>query len=302
MIEWTSLLGFGEAGQAFAQPGVAAFDIATENGETRPLKIAEFESAEIRWSATPAGALAQADLVLCLVTADQALAAAQRCAPLLKPGTLWLDMNSVAPATKREAAQAIEAGGGRYVDVAVMAPVLPARLAVPLLVAGSHAEAAADALRAYGFTKVSVAGPTVGDASAIKMIRSVMVKGLEALTAECVLAAERAGVREAVLASLDTSWREQGWAERVDYNLDRMLAHGTRRAAEMEEVAKTLSDLGVDPAMTRGTIQRQREMGVLGVDPPDGLKAKLAMLVGAEDAGPWLKAGVTISETGERAA
>ncbi len=283
MIEWTSLLGFGEAGQAFAQPGVAAFDIATENVHTRLHKIAEFERADVRWSATPAGALAHADLILSLVTADQALVAAQRCAPLLRQGALWLDMNSVAPATKREAAQAIEAAGGRYVDVAVMAPVLPARLSVPLLVAGPHAEPAVEALRAYGFTKVSIAGPMVGDASAIKMIRSVMVKGLEALTAECVLAAERAGVREAVLASLDASWREQGWAERVDYNLDRMLAHGVRRAAEMEEVAKTLSDLGVDPAMTRGTIQRQREMGALMMTPPDGLTAKLAAIEAREE-------------------
>jgi len=283
MIEWTSLVGFGEAGQAFAQPGVAAFDIATENGETRPLKITQFESAQIRWSATPAGALARADLVLCLVTADQALTAAQRCAPLLKPGALWLDMNSVAPGTKREAAQAIEVAGGRYVDVAVMAPVLPARLAVPLLVAGPHADTAAAALRTYGFTKVSVSGPNVGDASAIKMIRSVMVKGLEALTAECVLAAERAGVREAVLASLDASWKDQSWAARADYNLDRMLAHGTRRAAEMEEVAKTLTDLGVDPAITRGTIQRQRELGALNMTPPDGLAAKLAAIETREE-------------------
>jgi 3-hydroxyisobutyrate dehydrogenase-like beta-hydroxyacid dehydrogenase len=283
MIEWTSLVGFGEAGQAFAQPGVAAFDIATENGETRPLKITQFESAQIRWSATPAGALARADLVLCLVTADQALAAAQRCAPLLKSGALWLDMNSVAPGTKREAAEVVEASGARYVDVAVMAPVLPARLSVPLLVAGPHADAAAEALRGYGFTKVAVSGPHVGDASAIKMIRSVMVKGLEALTAECVLAAERAGVREAVLASLDASWKEQSWAARVDYNLDRMLAHGTRRAAEMEEVAKTLEDLGVDPAMTRGTIQRQREMGALDLTPPEGLTAKLAAIEAREE-------------------
>ena len=280
MIEATSLLGFGEAGQAFAQPGVAAFDIKTEIPATRLTKIREYERADIRWSATPAGALAQADLVLCLVTADQALAAAQRCAPLLKSGTLWLDMNSVAPGTKREAAQAIEAAGGRYVDVAVMAPVLPAQLGVPLLVAGAHAEDAAEALRAYGFTKVAVSGSNVGDASAIKMIRSVMVKGLEALTAECVLAAERAGVRGAVLASLDASWKEQSWATRADYNLDRMLAHGTRRAAEMEEVAKTLSDLGVDPAMTHGTIQRQREMGALGLAPPEGLTAKLDAIGG----------------------
>lgn len=280
MHEAVALIGFGEAGQAFARPDIAAFDIKTEAPETRLIKIAEFERVDVRWSATPAGALAQAGAVLSLVTADQALVAAQRCAPLLRARALWLDMNSVAPGTKRDAAGVIEAAGGRYVDVAVMAPVLPARLAVPLLVAGPHAEGAAEALRAYGFTKVSIAGPNIGDASAIKMIRSVMVKGLEALTAECVLAAERAGVRDAVLASLDASWKEQGWAERVDYNLDRMLAHGTRRAAEMEEVAKTLSDLGVDPAMTRGTIQRQREMGGLDLTPPDGLTAKLDAIEG----------------------
>lgn len=280
MIGRTSLLGFGEAGAAFAQPGAAAFDIKTENVQTRPAKIADYESAQIRWSPTPAGALADAEMVLCLVTADQALAAAQGCAPLLRPGTLWCDMNSVAPGTKQAAARAVEAAGGRYVDVAVMAPVLPARLAVPLLVAGPHAGDAATALRAYGFASVSVAGPRVGDASSIKMIRSVMVKGLEALTAECVLAAHRAGVADAVLASLDASWKEQGWAARADYNLDRMLAHGTRRAAEMEEVAKTLSDLGVDPAMTRGTIRRQRAMGAIGLVPPDGLTAKLDAIGG----------------------
>ena len=83
MIGVTSLVGFGEAGQAFAQPGVAAFDIATENGETRPQKIAEFESAEIRWSATPAGALAHAELVLSLVTADQAHLTWTRGQPML---------------------------------------------------------------------------------------------------------------------------------------------------------------------------------------------------------------------------
>ena len=303
MHEAVTLIGFGEAGQAFARPDIAAFDIKTEAPETRLIKIAEFERADVRWSATPAGALAQADAVLSLVTADQALVAAQRCAPLVRARALWFDMNSVAPGTKRDAAATIEAAGGRYVDVAVMAPVLPARFAVPLLVAGPHALEASEALRSYGFTNVSVAGPKVGDASAIKMIRSVMVKGLEALTAECVLAAERAGVRDAVFASLDASWKEQGWAERVDYNLDRMFAHGIRRAAEMEEVAKTLADLGVDPAMTRGTIQRQRELGALGISPPDGLAAKLAMLDGVEEeAGPRLKAGVTISGSGESAA
>ena len=265
-------IGFGEAGQAFARPGIRAYD-------RKGAAIGDaYGATGVIGCHTPAEALADADAVFSLVTADQALPAARAYAALLAPGALWLDMNSVAPDTKRAAAQAVATAGGRYVDVAVMAPVLPARLAAPLLLAGRHAAEAEAVLRDHGFTNVAIAGPAIGAASSIKMIRSVMVKGLEALTAECALAAERAGVLDPVIASLDASWKPQGWETRIDYNLDRMMAHGLRRAAEMEEVAVTLAALGVDPAMTRGTIERQRTLGGLGLTPPAGLTAKLAAL------------------------
>jgi 3-hydroxyisobutyrate dehydrogenase-like beta-hydroxyacid dehydrogenase len=169
-------------------------------------------------------------------------------------------MNSVAPGTKRSAARAVEAAGGRYVDVAVLAPVEPARLAVPLLLAGAAADEAMAALAQAGFTNLRVVGGEVGRASAIKMIRSVMVKGIEALTAEMMLAAEAAGVADEVLASLDASERPRPWPERAAYNLERMTTHGLRRAAEMEEAVRTLTALGVAPVMTEGTVHRQREM------------------------------------------
>jgi 3-hydroxyisobutyrate dehydrogenase-like beta-hydroxyacid dehydrogenase len=163
------------------------------------------------------------------------------------------------------AAAAIDAAGGHYVDVAVMAPVDPGRLAVPLLVSAEAAGEAAARLAALGFADVRVVGAEVGRASAIKMIRSVMVKGIEALTAECVLAAEAAGVRGEVLASLDAGWRTQSWEDRAGYNLGRMLVHGRRRAAEMEDVVRTLDDLGTGSAMSRAAAGRQREMGALGL-------------------------------------
>lgn len=297
MTRAIAFIGFGEAAETFAQPGDAAFDIKTDDPASRAAKLADYDAGGVRGYETAREALNGAAVVLSLVTADQALLAAQDDAALLAPGTLWLDMNSVAPGTKRAAAAAIEAAGGRYADVAVMAPVHPAGMAVPLLVAGPHAADAAAALEAIGFFNVHVAGSRVGDASAIKMIRSVMVKGIEALTAECVLAAERAGVTEAVIASLDASARTQGWGERADYNLDRMLAHGARRAAEMEEVAKTLEELGIEPAMTRGTVARQREIGTLGVGVPDGLAAKLAAI---DERVAGLRHGVTT--VGEEAA
>lgn len=272
MAEAFTFIGFGEAGAAFARPGAMAYDRKTDTAETRAAKLADYAAARVTGAATAAEALANAKVVLSLVTADQALPAAEACAANLPAGALFLDMNSVAPSTKRAAAKAIGAG---YVDVAIMSPVLPAGHAVPLLVAGERAEEAEAQLRAYGFTNVRVVGASVGEASAIKMIRSVMVKGMEALTAECLLAAHRAGVTDAVLASLDTSREQPDWTARADYNLDRMLVHGLRRAAEMEEVARTLEDLGVEPALTRGTIARQRELGSLGLRPATGLAAKL---------------------------
>jgi 3-hydroxyisobutyrate dehydrogenase-like beta-hydroxyacid dehydrogenase len=220
-------------------------------------------------------------MVLSLVTADQALAAARDYARLLEPGALWLDMNSVAPETKREAAATIEAAGGRYVDVAVMSPVRPAGRTVPMLMAGPHAASAFATLTAIGFTKVSIAGDQVGDAAAIKMIRSVMVKGIEALSAECALAAARAGVTGAVIGSLDASWQEQSWDAHFDYSLDRMMVHGSRRAAELEEVAMTLEALGVAPLMTRAAQSHHRMIGDRGVRPPTGLAAKLHALAEA---------------------
>lgn len=253
-----ALIGFGEAGSTFAEgarwrDSAWAFDIS-------PHKKTDMDAAGVIACDTAKEAVRDAPFVLSLVTADQALAAATACARLLNSGTIWCDMNSVAPATKCKAAGIIESAGGRYVDVAVLAPVNLARMAVPLLVSGSAAVDAESLLNQAGFTNVRVVGTEVGQASAIKMIRSIMVKGIEALSAELMLAAQAAGVSEEVLASLDASERSISWAQRATYNLERMKTHGARRAAEMEEVAKTLAALGVEPVMTRGTIQRQREM------------------------------------------
>jgi 3-hydroxyisobutyrate dehydrogenase-like beta-hydroxyacid dehydrogenase len=282
MSQRIALIGFGEAGRTFANAAqwretASVFDIKTLSNATAPAMQAAYAAAGVTGCETLAQALDGAEVVLSLVTADQTPIAAQAAAKSLPKGALFCDLNSVSPGTKQRNAAAIEAAGGRYVDVAVMSPVQPAAMNVPLLVAGPHAEAGADMLRSIGFTKVSISGGCIGDASATKMVRSVMVKGIEALTAEMLLAAEQADVTDAVLASLGGDW-----AQKADYNLDRMLAHGLRRAAEMEEVVVTLTELGIEPLMTRGTVLRQRAMGDLlqGSAMPEDLKAKLAYLAG----------------------
>lgn len=147
-----------------------------------------------------------------------------------------------------------------------------------MLVSGPHSEEGAALLRSLGMTGVRIVAGPVGTASSIKMIRSVVVKGIEALTAECVFAAHKAGVLDEVLASLDASPPPASWAARADYNLERMMVHGARRAAEMEEVVRTLDALGTGSAMSRGTVVRQRVIGGLALAARAGLAAKLATL------------------------
>lgn len=272
-----ALIGFGEAASTFA--GAAGWGERTRGWDLLAARQAAMAEGGIVAASSAAGALVGAPLVLSLVTADQALAAATDYAPHLAAGALWCDMNSVAPETKRQAARVIEAAGGRYVDVAVLAPVEPGRLAVPLLLAGPVAEAGEAELRGVGFTNLRVVGAQVGKASAIKLVRSIMVKGIEALTAEMMMAAHVAGVTDEVLASLDASDQSLGWDQRADYNLDRMLVHGERRSAEMYEASEMLRDLGISPIMTEGTVQWQEGLGLLGIaDPPKGHRAKLAAI------------------------
>lgn len=283
-----ALLGFGEAGRAFAigedgdarWPALQVFDIAmTAKDASDSVRQAIADAitevgAHSRNSAKDVANGARA--ILSLVTADQVEMAASSVLESLSPETLYLDFNSVAPSTKQAAAKLIEEAGGHYVDVAVMSPVLPARRNTPLRLSAPQAPRAALLLNLLGFRNVLVVGDKVGQASAVKMIRSVIVKGMEALTAECLSAAQQAGVVDQVLASLQASEKIMPWSERADYNLDRMLVHGLRRAAEMREVVKTLNELGVDASMTQGTVRHQQALGELGLKPPpETLNAKL---------------------------
>lgn len=268
-----ALVGFGEAGHAFASgwslpPTVRpkAYDVKLHDEATSGQVLERCASAGAEPVADANKALDGAGLVFSVVTADQALEAARTCAPHLAQNALWLDCNSCAPQTKQQAALLIEAAGGRYVDVAVMAPVYPKRHEVPLLLAGPHAAEAASVIVRLGM-RPSVSGDRIGDASSIKMLRSVMIKGLEALTTECLLAARRAGVEDAVLASLQASDPGFDWRARGSYNLERMMVHGARRAAEVEEVCATLRGLGLPDWMSRGTVEWQRRVSSLGIAP-----------------------------------
>ena len=270
-----AFLGFGEAAHAFldgwrTEPGfkarVCAYDIKTDSpdAQVRMAKRADYAAAHVLGASTAPEAVAGAEALFSVVTADQAHEAALAALPGLVKGALFFDCDSCAPQTKARTAQEVEAAGGRYVDVAVMAPVHPRLHRTPLLISGPHAEAAARALAALGMLAKIHEGP-VGAASSVKMIRSIMMKGLEALVCECVLAGRKAGVIETVLDSLDDTYPGFDWKTRSAYMLERVMTHGVRRAAEMREVALTVDLLGLKGEMSRASVSWQQAIGELGL-------------------------------------
>jgi 3-hydroxyisobutyrate dehydrogenase-like beta-hydroxyacid dehydrogenase len=268
-----AFIGFGEAGRAFCDtlrvreraPRFSAYDLRDDAA----MRAAMAERG-VRHGGTPAEAMAGADWIISAVTADQSLEAAEAAAPALVQGQVFFDINSVSPGRKHATAAVIEGAGAAYVDMAVMAPVHPRGHATPVLVAGATIERLAPDLAALGFAADPV-GPEAGSATAIKMVRSLFVKGLEAITVEALLAASASGCFDRVLASLSSSFPGLGWPENAAYNFERTLRHGTRRAAEMRESARTLDDLGLTGSLADAIADVLARMGALAAtDLPEG--------------------------------
>jgi 3-hydroxyisobutyrate dehydrogenase-like beta-hydroxyacid dehydrogenase len=256
-----ALIGYGEVGRILAedlraqQLPVVAFDLKlhTEAGAAMHEHAAQHR---VRLAATHAEAVHEAMLVISAVTASQTLAVAQACAPAMLPGCFFLDFNSASPGAKVSAAQRVNASGARYVEGAVMTSLPPYRIKVPLLLGGPDAAALAPLLQTLGFAP-RVASSQLGVASATKMCRSVMIKGLEAMVIESFTTARHYGVEDAVIASLHETFPAIDWEQQATYFFQRVIEHGRRRAEEVREVAITVREAGLEPWSAAGTAQRQ---------------------------------------------
>jgi 3-hydroxyisobutyrate dehydrogenase-like beta-hydroxyacid dehydrogenase len=258
-----TLLGFGEAGSILSSElvkagaqSVATYDIKFGQGEG-PAMMARAEAAGVHSAMSAAEAAAGSDIIIAAVTASSSVDAARTAAGYIKPNQFYFDLNSVSPGKKREAARLIEDAGGKFVDVAVMAPVPPYGVKVPMAVAGKWGQAAAERLVPFGF-RIEVFDREVGYVSAMKMCRSVMIKGIESLIIEAMTAAHAYDVVDQVIPSLDEYFKGKDWRWQTEYMFGRVIEHGVRRAAEMREAAKTVAEIGLEPLMTAATAERQQ--------------------------------------------
>jgi 3-hydroxyisobutyrate dehydrogenase-like beta-hydroxyacid dehydrogenase len=229
------LIGLGEVGQVLAtdldrQSGLelSAWDRLFPLKDSDPRRAA-LTRPYLRCAQSMSGAVHDRSLLISAVTADECLAAAAEAARALTPGTYYLDLHSVSPQ----------------------------RIASPVWLGGPHAADFLSRAHSLGFTGAAVYSSRLGAASAAKMCRSVIIKGMEALLAESLLTARRYGVEDAVLTSLGDLFPVGDWRKLARYMIGRSLQHGRRRAEEMREVVRTVAEAGFEPWMSRGCVERQ---------------------------------------------
>lgn len=282
-----ALLGFGEAGSAIAR-GLAAdggWRGPSQPGDNAPRRLIAIDPAldkdargtalgkearrlDVAIADRYGEALSQADLVICAVQGEHALEAATSAAPLLKKGAHYLDLCTVTGKMSDEDRAPIEASGGRYIDVAVMGGFFKSGIKAPMLVAGEDVEPVVAWMNANGFVAKAL-GAKPGNASSVKMLRSVIVKGIEALAVESFVTAERQGILKEVmgcLGDIDAGTFSGSLAMLVQTHI----VHAHRRWEEMGLVARTLRETGVEPLMTEAIEKSHRRTVDAAIAPADG--------------------------------
>jgi 3-hydroxyisobutyrate dehydrogenase-like beta-hydroxyacid dehydrogenase len=259
------LVGYGEVGKIFGaglkdKSGVAAvtaWDLKFADPATQATETAHATTAGIAAQPSMQALCAASELIISAVTASNTLAVAQEAAAYIRPGTVFLDLNSASPGTKQKAAALIDAAGAHYVEAGVMTSVPPYGIKVPMLLGGAMAGELAALLTGWGLDAKAVS-EKLGVASAIKMCRSVMIKGLEALVIESYTTARKYGVEDHVLPTLAETFPSIDWPKQGAYFFSRVVQHGKRRAEEMREAANTVREAGFEPVMSAGIADKQQ--------------------------------------------
>jgi len=282
-FDTVGLVGYGEVGRIFAsglRPSVgmvAAWDLRFADPEHQAAALGHARQAGVEACSGMQGLCAAADLVISAVTASNTLAVAREAAQHIRPGTVFLDLNSASPGTKQAAAALIDAAGAVYVEAGVMTSVPPYGIRVPMLLGGARAEELAPVLQGWGMDARPVSD-RLGVASAIKMCRSVMIKGLEALVIESYATARAYGVEEHMIPTLEETFPSIDWQKQGAYFFSRVVQHGQRRAEEMREAANTVREAGFEPFMAAAIADKQQWVAD---------QARAGTFTGVAQGAPW---------------
>lgn len=266
-----AFIGFGEAGSAVSETlrakgveRIATYDILFDDAAAgRPLRE-RAAALGVEACDSVADAVKGADIVFSAVVCKSSLPAAEAAVKHLAPEQYYVDFNSISPGLKRRVAAAIAPSGARFVEASVMSNVPGYGHRVPMLLGGGAARDFMALVAPLDFN-VTFVQAEVGLASATKMVRSVMMKGMEALYLECMRAASHFGIEQDVLDSVDESIAGRNCTENCDKVMPRTVIHARRRADEMAQVAETLREIDIDPLMAEATERSLRWCSTLGL-------------------------------------
>ncbi|MDL2272092.1 DUF1932 domain-containing protein [Desulfovibrio sp. OttesenSCG-928-I05] len=259
-------IGFGEAAFNIAaglkSEGLAdmgAFDINANNPKFATAITSRAEETGVTLFDDVATACAGAEFIFSLTSATVAVSVAEGIFPHLKAGQVYVDMNSAAPTVKETINALPREKGVLFCDAGVMGTVPGNRHTVPMFIAGEGAARFAEEFLPYGMKLTALDAPA-GGASAIKMLKSVVMKGLPQLMFESFEGAHRYGVLDILVKSLSSSLEGKSVEKLADTFIARTLIHAARRAAEMRDVQSTLDALDMDASMVKATIKKLDDM------------------------------------------
>ncbi|MDB6001234.1 MAG: 6-phosphogluconate dehydrogenase, NAD-binding [Rhizobacter sp.] len=257
------MTGFGDVGQANAAALKAQGLLPMVfHPRPKPQALPAAERLGLALETDAARAYGDCDLVLNVAPGSQALPVALTAAPLLRANAVFADLSSASPAALREAATHFAPQS--YVDVAIMGAVSIHGHRTPLLASGEGGARLAEFLAPLGFPVEVLPHSHPGDATALKLVRSVLTKGMDAVVVECLLVAEALGLREPLLShmgDLDQSTLSELMAMFVRTHAP----HALRRLQEVETIEASIGDLGV-PLIVMQAVKRRyaRSIAMLG--------------------------------------
>lgn len=259
-------IGFGEAAFHICSglheagvTGIEAFDIMATDPQLGPLVRERAAGAQVTLISSLKEMLGKVEVILCATSAKSALAVAKEAQPFLREGHLYADLNSASPRVKSEIGALIGQTGALFVDSAIMALVPPHRHKVPMSVSGTGARLFAEQFAPWGMD-ITYINDRAGSSSAIKMLRSIFIKGLAALLFEALTASRKAGVDREIMESIRETIEEQPFEQLTNLLLTRNSVSAERRVAEMSEVISTLEEMDLDSSVSRAARTKLQAM------------------------------------------
>lgn len=256
------LVGFGEVGstlgQGFRNEGlieIASYDKYAFDGPFSELIQSRAAKARVPLVKSPQELARRSEIILSVTPGEASIESAEAFAPHVTAKHVFVDLASATPKIKRSAGQALRDAGANFADASIMGTPHADGHRLPILASGPAAEEFRDVMSPWGL-KIELISGELGAASGIKIMRSVIAKGLEALLVECVLGARRYAIDEAVLHSFGRFMDSRPFEEIANFFLVSDVIHAERRAQEARMSVNALEEAGVDAIMTRATAER----------------------------------------------